>query len=82
MVCDWSEADATGEGGALALPTCVKGTCPGHDAADVLPMRVEGSAMSNLEYYKYMSPMNSERAYVYDSFTWAHCEEEGVSFPS
>ena len=44
VVCDWTAADAAAAsgaaGGALALPSCARGTCPGHAAEDLLPMRV------------------------------------------
>ena len=68
VVCDWSEADA--DSSELAVPTCAKGTCAGHGGADVLPMRIDGvdGPMTNLEFYKYMSPLNDAMPYVYDSF--------------
>ena len=82
VVCDWSEADA--DSSELAVPTCAKGTCAGHGGADVLPMRIDGvdGPMTNLEFYKYMSPLNDALPYVYDSFEYTHCEEQGVSFPN
>ena len=55
-------------------------TCSGHDAADLLPMEIEGRTMSNLEFWQYMNPLNGSLPYVYDNFRWAHCDEEGFGF--
>ena len=47
-------------------------------------LRIDGvdGPMTNLEFYKYMSPLNDALPYVYDSFEYTHCEEQGISFPN
>ena len=78
VVCDWSEVEG------LHLPMCKSGTCPGHKSDDILPMGgfVNGTeTYTNLEFYEFTAPHNTELPYVYDSFTkWEGCDAQNISF--
>jgi hypothetical protein len=78
VVCDWSGVED------MQLPTCTKGTCPGHHADDLLPMGDflgEGETYTNWEFYEFTSPSNDDLPYVYDSFTvWNGCAALNYSF--
>ena len=40
-----------------------------------------GDTYTNLEFYEFMDPTNTEFPYVYDSLTkWKACAEQGVYF--
>ena len=84
IVCDWSEMDNDQSGVDLHLPKCMLGTCPGHRADDILPMGgfVNGTeTYTNLEFYEFTSPHNTDLPYVYDSFTkWEGCDAQNISF--
>ncbi|CAM9591227.1 unnamed protein product [Choristocarpus tenellus] len=76
MVCDWSNVV-----NATDLPTCHKATCGGHNEDDVLPFKVKIGQkkvkLTNAQWYAAIHPYNSELPYMYDSFEWKHCEEQG-----
>jgi hypothetical protein len=68
----------------MGLPECAPGICSGHRAHDLLPMGgfVNGTeTYTNREFYEFTSPFNAELPYVYDSFTWPHCDSTPFSFP-
>lgn len=79
LVCDWtpvhrglSLALSTVIGVRLAgeteLPSCIRGTCPGHREDDLLPFAIPGAGtLTNREFYHYMSPSSAEYPYVYDA---------------
>ena len=80
VVCDWSGVKE----GSLDLPSCVKGTCEGHNSDDVIPFDLHeiSSALSkkttNVEFYKWLDPLNDDIPYVYDNFKYDHCAEQGI----
>lgn len=77
-ICQWG--DVTG----MELPTCVTGSCQGHRKDDMLPMGNflgRGERYSNWEFFKFMSPMNDDLPYVYDSLTlYPSCIEQGITW--
>lgn len=81
VVCDWENVKA-----ATDLPTCVRGTCSGHGAADILPFLLTPSgadsprSFTNEELYAWLHPLSEDLPYMYDSYTWDHCIEEGYAF--
>ena len=83
LVCAWEGVDEAATA-PYQLPTCAKGACPGHRAEDMLPMGDflgSGDTYTNLEFYEFMDPTNTEFPYVYDSLTkWKACAEQGVYF--
>uniref|UniRef100_A0A7S4DBP2 Tyrosinase copper-binding domain-containing protein n=2 Tax=Heterosigma akashiwo TaxID=2829 RepID=A0A7S4DBP2_HETAK len=69
-VCDWSAVEGYG------LPECVQGTCPGHNADDVLEFKFAnfpGRTFTNQELYDFIEPTNIDLPYMYDSYNWDHC---------
>jgi hypothetical protein len=74
--CDWTDVDTTD---ALSMPTCVKMTCEGHNADDVVPFDLSAISSSlsatttNQEFYDWLSPVNDDIPYVYDTFTYEQC---------
>mmetsp|Transcript_88921 Transcript_88921/g.254212 ORF Transcript_88921/g.254212 Transcript_88921/m.254212 type:complete len:215 (+) Transcript_88921:20-664(+) len=73
-VCNW-------EPGAK-LATCKVGTCPGHNADDVLPFEgliVDGEMPTNAELYDFIDPTNPALPYVYDTFEYSHCARENLA---
>ena len=56
------------------------GVCWGHRADDALLFTdpADGHHYSNTELYGLMDPRNESMPYVYDTFKWSHCEEQGV----
>lgn len=71
VVCDWSNVKG------LELPICSPGTCPGHRADDILPMRDflgKGESYSNMDFYHFTNPENASLPYIYDSYKyWGGC---------
>lgn len=64
-------------------------TCTGHGANDMVgfPISLWDTSiasperlMTNIEMYNLADPESSSLPYVYDSFTWPHCTEEGYDF--
>lgn len=82
LVCDWAQVDS----GAALLPSCKRGVCPGHNEHDVLPFggfvddRPATAPYTNAELYAFLSPLNADLPYTYDSFAWPHCDEELYKF--
>jgi hypothetical protein len=80
VVCDWAEVDEE----SLELPSCIKGTCEGHSADDVLPFDLHAisSALSkkttNAEFFSWLDPLNDNIPYVYDNFDYNHCAEQDI----
>jgi len=78
IICDWTEAVTK-----LDLPTCRMGICRGHNEDDLMPFISfdgEESIMTNSEFYAFIHPSNEQVPYVYDSFDYSHCEEDGYIF--
>jgi hypothetical protein len=77
-VCDWD--NVTG----MELPTCVKGTCPGHKEYDVMPMGDflnRGETYTNRQFYEFTWPYNDDLPYVYDSYSsWPACSMQNMTF--
>jgi hypothetical protein len=81
LVCDWTDVEG------YDMPTCSKGTCPGHKAEDLLPFEglawaggVRKMTYSNAEMYELISPTNTDMPYVYDSVLhWEAAEKAGFS---
>merc|ERR1712118_23260 len=76
VICDWSDVD----GDVNVLPNCVKGTCEGHRAYDVLPWDFSDlspgmDAPTNMELYNFVGPISANLPYVYDDFHWGHCKD-------
>lgn len=73
VVCDWSGVEG------LDLPTCSKGTCPGHKVDDLLPfaglLESDGEKFyTNLDFLHLISPSSDKTAYVYDTLdNWEAC---------
>ena len=70
-VCDWSALNG-------GMPTCVKSTCPGHRADDLLPFMDlyagQDRAFSNEEFYQRIGPDSDLLPYVYNSLSrWPGC---------
>ena len=75
-VCDWSGVDVD-----VGMPSCVKGTCPGHKADDLLPFEsVLGERgqtfYSNTDFWTEIAPSSGTLPYVYDKLTtWPGCDD-------
>lgn len=77
-VCDWTNVNES----SLDMPTCRKQACYGHGEADSLPFENflgNDESYTNTEFYALMNPWNISLPYVYDSFNYHHCVEEGYS---
>ena len=79
VVCDWE--GVTG----MELPSCSKGTCPGHHEDDVIPFgnfTDDGKVLyTNKEFYEFLHPFNEDLPYVYSNlFRWPACEEQNVTW--
>lgn len=73
-----------------ASGSSVYSQCSGHDAEDVLPFsemtaqssHTAGSGqfsdLTNAEIYALLDPTDNAMNYIYDSFEWSHCSEEGI----
>ena len=80
VICDWTDVAED----SLDLPSCIKGTCEGHNADDVIPFDLHAisKALSekttNQEFYTWLDPLNDDIPYVYDTFEYNHCAEQGI----
>ena len=75
-VCDWS--NVTG----LELPVCDLGVCAGHARDALLPFKYTGlhngrEYFTNEELYHFIHPLNTELPYMYDTFEYEQCWEQG-----
>lgn len=62
------------------LPTHEMGTCPGHEAMDLLPFKgliKDGEYATNKDFYEFLHPWNEMLPYTYDSYRWEHCNASG-----
>lgn len=79
-VCDWSNVKE----GSMEMPSCSPGDCAGHRKDDLLPMSNfldKGDTYTNAEFMKFVSPLNDDIPYVYDSFEdWPACADQGMEF--
>jgi hypothetical protein len=76
--CDWENVNGLDD-----MPVCDwDATCPGHRADDVLEFSdsLMGTQMTNLEFYEQIHPWNDDMPYVYDSFDFDYCTENGYTF--
>lgn len=69
---------------------CHNNGCKGHHPYDVVPFPVhaeangsnfEARSLTNLELFNVLDPTEHRLPYVYDAFSWDHCEAQGVVFP-
>lgn len=69
----------------IQLPECRAATCSGHNEQDLLPfsllMHGETVHMTNKELYDLIHPYNEDLPYMYDTYEWKHCVEQGVNLP-
>ena len=80
-VCDWSDVTSDDE-----FPTCTSGEiCSGHYEDDVLEFGNfldEDEQYTNWEMYTFIHPWTEDLPYIYDTYDFDYCEEEGVYFIS
>jgi len=77
------EKYATNDVGDNDLPNCDSETCFGHHQDDELPQTnlVSGyHKFTNIGYYDFIDPRNSEMPYIYDNFDYDHCSLQDVDF--
>ena len=72
LVCDWSDVSG------MEMPTCSRGTCPGHKEDDLLPFKTllkdQDQEFTNAEMYDMLYPTREELPYVFDSVLyWKAC---------
>lgn len=75
VVCDWADVDEE-----FGLPSCIKETCSGHKAEDILPwdfseLSPAMGSPTNVQLYNFVGPISEELPYVYDNFLWGHCAD-------
>jgi len=81
--CDWSNIKDPSD---LTLPSCNNNdisSCSGHAEDDVLQFsnfQGLGETYTNLEFYDFINPWNEDLPYVYDSYSYDYCYQQGVSF--
>ena len=80
--CDWSEVNGVDD---LTLPKCSFGAhqCSGHNENDKLEFSGflnKNETYSNREMWEFMHPWNNELPYVYDSFDYDYCTNQGFDF--
>lgn len=77
-VCEWD--GVTG----MEMPKCYTGDCAGHRKHDMLPMGDFlgiGDVYTNYEFYHFMSPLNDDLPYVYDTLIqWPACTTQGFEW--
>lgn len=79
LVCDWSNVTEFTD-----MPTCSKGSCPGHKEDDLLPFKKlfpsQGDKeYTNKEFYNVISPFNTLLPYAYDGLsTWRGCRDSSL----
>ena len=82
LVCDWSGVhEASVERRETTMPTCVKGTCPGHKIDDTLPftnlLKTQTGLYTNSEFYELTSPYSEDLPYAYDTLAyWPGCTDD------
>jgi hypothetical protein len=78
-VCDWSDVTSTSD-----FPTCTESEiCTGHYEDDVLEFGDfldEDEVYTNWELYEFIHPWNENLPYIYDSYDFDYCEDDGVYF--
>ena len=81
--------DVYTEDGELYMPTCTFEWCEGMDEDDLLTTRFTGSWCDGIcedgqvthgEFLKLLDVDDYKMPYVYDDFTWEHCEAQGYYF--
>lgn len=80
-VCDWSKV----AGGAdLTLPECTLDViCFGHNANDLMEFSgflSDSDAYTNTEFWDFIHPWNDDLPYLYDTYDYDYCDEQGYSF--
>jgi len=79
VVCDWSNVTEFTD-----MPTCSKGSCPGHKEDDLLPFKKlfpsqKDKEYTNKEFYNVISPFNTLLPYAYDGLsTWRGCRDSSL----
>ena len=81
--CDWSNVKNSED---LTLPDCDLGTiCDGHNQYDELEFSDflgKGETYTNWDFYNLIHPWNESLPYVYDTYDFDYCSDEGYSFYS
>lgn len=57
-------------------------SCPGHGEEDVIrlfELAGQGDSLTNRGFYEFIRPWNDDLPYVYDSYDFAYCDEQGYS---
>merc|ERR1719473_683348 len=77
VMSDWIDNDSWSVQGVDV------GYCLGHNLHDLLPytnlFEHDAGPYSNAQMWNLTDPLNTHSPYVYDSFEWAHCVDEGYS---
>merc|ERR1712000_255515 len=75
--CDWTGVEG------LDLPDCYEmDVLPGHRGDDVLSFNNFlglGDAYTNVEFFEWLSPDNSDIPYIYDNFDYSFCSSQGYA---
>ena len=77
-VCAWDKVTDK-----MGVPECVKSTCPGHNEHDTIPFTDflgNGETYTNAEFFALMQPDNDDCPYVYDTFDYWWCSEQGYDW--
>lgn len=79
--CDWSAVDGPTD---LTLPTCdPNDKCSGHAETDVMEFdnfKGNGEKYSNRDFFDFINPWNEDLPYVYDSYSYDYCADQGWDF--
>ena len=81
--CDWSAVESADD---LTLPSCEWGVdviCSGHNEYDELEFgnfQGLGEVYTNHDFYGYIAPWNTSLPYIYDSYDFQYCIDEGYSY--
>lgn len=81
--CDWSKVTSVDD---LTLPTCDfsdNAYCWGHASNDTLEFTNflgNGETYTNLEFLKFINPLNDSLPYLYDTYTFDYCSDHGIDF--
>lgn len=81
--CDWSSVKGASD---ITLPTCEftsTESCEGHNANDVMEFSNflgQGESYTNTDFYTFSHPWNDDLPYVYDTYGFDYCEDEGYVF--
>jgi len=81
-ICDWSNVAGPDD---LTLPTCTMGAhnCPGHNENDHIEFSNflnRNETYTNREMWEFMHPWNDDLPYVYDTYDYNYCSENGYDF--